>query len=276
MNLFPLLTAFFITGPVAAGILILVLVFLAGVAVFAYLNEVIMRLPQKEGLLGKQRTCPRCGHVFGVKDCVPVVSYLLHRGKCAYCSERLPIRGLLIELLGGVLSVAVIAYYHFTPAALTMFLLYSVLTVITFIDADTQEIPPVLNIIIFVLGVLSIWTMPDMPILERIIGIFCISLPLYLIVLVIPDGFGGGDIKMMAAAGFFLGWKATLVAFFIGVVMGGAYGAFLLIAKKSDKKAHFAFGPFLSVGIAVSAYAGVGVMLMNHYLEPFKIMMQQM
>lgn len=246
MNILPVLTALFITGPAAIGILILV--FLVGVAVFAYLNEVIVRLPKKEKLLGKS----------------------------PHSSEKRSIRRLFIMLLGGVLAALVILYYHFTPAALTMFLLYSVLTVITFIDADTQEIPPVLNIIIFVLGVLSIWTMPGMPLLERIIGIFCISLPLYLIVLVIPDGFGGGDIKMMAAAGFFLGWKATLVAFFIGVVMGGAYGAFLLIAKKSDKKAHFAFGPFLSVGIAISAYAGIGVTLMNHYLEPFKIMMQQM
>lgn len=274
MNILPVLTAFFITGPAAVGILIFC--FLAGVAVFGCLNEVIVRLPNKEKLLSGERKCPHCGHAFGLKDTVPVVSYLLHKGKCAYCSEKLPIRGMLIELLGGVLAVLVVFYYGITPAALTMFVLYGVLTVITFIDADTQEIPPVLNIIIFVLGILSIWTMPGMPLLERVIGVFCISLPLYLIVLVIPDGFGGGDIKMMAAAGFFLGWKATLVAFFIGVVMGGAYGAFLLIAKKSDKKAHFAFGPFLSVGIAISAYAGIGVTLMNHYLEPFKIMMQQM
>lgn len=227
--------------------LILVLVFAGGLLIFSWLNLVIYRLPAGEKLLQKKNK-----------------------------QEKLPKRGLFIMLLGGILAVAVVCWYHFTPAALTIFLLYCVLTVITFIDADTQEIPPVLNLIILLLGILSVFTMPGLTILERIIGFFCISLPLRLLIIAIPDGFGGGDIKMMAAAGFFLGWKATLVAFFIGVVLGGAYGAYLLIAKKADKKAHFAFGPFLCIGIMISAYAGIGVTLMNHYLEPFQVMLRQM
>ncbi len=233
---------------------ILIVSFLIGAAVFSFLNLVIERLPDK----GKQ------------------IGAHPHENDGAKPAGMFSGRKLFVVILGGLLAVLVVYYYDVSLAALTMFLLYCVLTVITFIDMDTQEIPPVLNIMIFLLGIVSIWTMGGVTIVERIIGFFCISLPLYLIILVIPDGFGGGDIKMMAAAGWFLGWKATLFAFFVGLVMGGIYGVYLLAAKNMDKKAHFAFGPFLAVGIAISAYGGIGVQAMNLYLAPIIQSIEQM
>lgn len=257
------------------NIVIYVLTFLIGTAVFSYANELIVRIPKKEKLLTGKSVCPSCGQEKKLVDMVPVFSYIFSKGKCRYCQEKQPVRPMLIELLGGILAVAVVAYYHFSFAALTIFLLYTILTIITFIDWDIQEIPPQLNAAILVLGVLSIWTIGGVGIVERIIGMFCISLPLYLIILVIPDAFGGGDIKMMFAAGFFLGWKGTLVAFFIGVITGGIYGVYMLAARKKGRKEHFAFGPFLSLGIGVSAYAGLGITLMNMYLAPMQAMMSQ-
>lgn len=229
-------------------ILIDILAFIIGTVVFLYANECINKIPKKEKLLTV---------------------------KLAYCSAKTSIRPIVIGLMGGILAVAVVVYYHLSFAAITMFLLYAILTMIAFIDWDTQEIPPQLNALILALGVLSIWTIGGVSILERIIGMFCISLPLYLIILIIPDAFGGGDIKMMFAAGFFLGWKATLVSFFIGVITGGIYGVYMLAARKKGRKEHFAFGPFLSVGIAVSAYAGLGITLMDMYLAPMREMMSQ-
>jgi leader peptidase (prepilin peptidase)/N-methyltransferase len=140
---------------------------------------------------------------------------------------------------------------------------------------DTQYIPPELNILLAVVGVISIWTLPGASIVQRIIGVFVISLPLILIVLVVPDGFGGGDIKLMAAAGVLLGWKGNVIAFFIGLVLGGIYGIYLLSTRKKGKKEHFAFGPFLSIGIAVSMYAGTGEYLMNQYIGIIMRMMNQ-
>jgi leader peptidase (prepilin peptidase)/N-methyltransferase len=101
---------------------------------------------------------------------------------------------------------------------------------------------------------------------ERAIGVVCISVPLILIVLLVPGGFGGGDIKMMAASGLLLGWKGNVAAFFVGLILGGAYAVWLLAAKKKGRKEHFAFGPFLSIGIAASLYAGLGTTLVNAYL----------
>ena len=159
--------------------------------------------------------------------------------------------------------------------AVTVFLFFGLLTIITFIDADTMEIPFVLNVCILVLGVASIFTRGgfsltggDLSLVSRLIGMICVSLPLFLIVLVIPDGFGGGDIKLMFAAGFFLGWKATVIAFFIGLIIGGCQGVILLARRKKGKDDHFAFGPALSVGLMIATF--VGSQMMNSYINMIK------
>lgn len=254
---------------------IFICVFLIGVIVFSFLSVVIERLPEKEGekiSAGRSR-CPHCGHRWKLKESIPVFSWLYYRRKCVYCLEPISARYTMIELLGGILAVVLVIYYGIGLEALTLFLVYGILTAIAFIDIDTQYIPPVLNIILAVLGILSIWSLPGPTLLERGIGIFCISLPLLCIVLIKPEGFGGGDIKMMAAAGILLGWKANLVAFFIGLILGGAYGAFLLITKKKGKGEHFAFGPFLSIGIAISAFGGFGTYVFQLYMHMIKTVM---
>ena len=92
--------------------------------------------------------------------------------------------------------------------------------------------------------------------LPHIIGALCVSVPMFLLCLVIDGAFGGGDIKLMAAAGLFLGWQNTLLAMFFGIVFGGMYGIYLLAAKKAGKKDHFAFGPFLCAGIVIAMLFG--------------------
>ena len=87
-------------------------------------------------------------------------------------------------------------------------------------------------------------------------GLLVLSPLLLLLCLAIDGAFGGGDIKLMAAAGLFLGWQNTLLAMFFGIVFGGMYGIYLLAAKKAGKKDHFAFGPFLCAGIVIAMLFG--------------------
>ena len=231
----------------ALQVVVYIVIFYLGAAVFSCLNVIVKRMPQKEKLLQGKRLCPECGQVFRLRNVLPLFSFIFHKahkGNCTYCSAKYSLRNLFMEMLGGVLAVVCVYHYELSLGC-----------------------PPVLNVIIFLIGLLSIITLPGPTLLERLIGMFAISLPLYLIVLVIPDGFGGGDIKMMFAAGFLLGWKGILFAFFVGLILGGGYGAFLLISKQKGRKEHFALGPFLSVGVAVSAYAGVGAMLVNNYIS---------
>lgn len=184
-----------------------------------------------------------------------------------------PAENRMVSLAGGILALVITGYYGMSMVALTLFLVSAVLVMITVIDAYTQMIPPVLNIILGALGLLSILTMPGISVAERVIGFFCISVPMFLIVLLVPGGFGGGDIKMMAASGILLGWKGNLAAFFIGLIIGGVYGAFLLISGKKGRKEHFAFGPCLSIGIFVSAYAGIGMRIVDQYLYMIQTML---
>lgn len=141
---------------------------------------------------------------------------------------------------------------------LTLVILYIILVFIAVNDIRTRKIPVVLDILLALTGVMSVFTMPGPSILERVIGMFCISLPMILLDCVVHGAFGGGDIKVMAAAGLLLGWKANIVAFCIAILSGGIYAAVLLIRKKTDKKDHFPFAPFLSIGIAASAFCGCG------------------
>ncbi len=141
-------------------------------------------------------------------------------------------------------------------STVTLIILILILIAIAVIDARTMEIPLVLNIAIFILGIASIWTIGEPSIISRLIGMIIISLPMLITVFFIPGGFGGGDIKLMAAVGFFIGWKLNLVAFFLALIAGGACGIILLLTKKADKKDHFAFGPFLCSGIIISIFAG--------------------
>lgn len=243
------------------------ILFMIGATVFSFLNVVIYRLPEKKTLVKGHSMCRSCGHDLSIKDMIPVFSWLLLGGKCRYCSSKITFRYTFVEILGGAIAVGLNMYYGYSLAALTVFLLFCLLTVISFIDNDTMIIPPELNFMILVLGVISIWTMGGVSILDRVIGLFCISLPLYIIICIVPNGFGGGDIKLMFAVGFFLGWKATVAAFFIGLVIGGGYGIYLLMRRKMGRKEHFAFGPFLCIGIAIAVFYGEA--MINAYLSSF-------
>ncbi|MGN0395751.1 MAG: prepilin peptidase, partial [Coprococcus sp.] len=254
---------FFIKG------LLYFIFFIIGVVVFSFANIVIYRLPEKRVFAKDKLKCMKCGHELSVKDMIPIISWISLKGKCRYCGEKISVRDMIVELFGGISAVGLTVYYGINLKALTIFLFFAVLTIITCIDMDTMEIPFVLNVIILILGVISIFTVGGATILERIIGMFCISLPLFLIVLVIPEGFGGGDIKLMFAAGLFLGWKATVIAFLIGLVLGGGYGVICLLKRKRGKKDHFAFGPFLSVGLAIAVFCGT--QLMDMYLHFLKM-----
>lgn len=144
-----------------------------------------------------------------------------------------------------------------------------ILVAITMIDFDTMTIPNGLVIALIVPTIAMELIHPEISLLERIIGFFIISLPMYLLIIVIPDCFGGGDVKLIAVGGFLLGWKLTLVAGFIAILLGGCYAVWLLLSKKSKKGAHIAFGPYLSIGIVVSLLYGNS--LLNAYLSLFQL-----
>ena len=159
-------------------------------------------------------------------------------------------------LCGGLLSIVVFQYYTTWLTRYTVFAFFILLIVVATMDQATMEIPNTFVIAALVLGIISIFTMPGTSRLSRILGMFVVSVPLLLITLLVPGAFGGGDIKLMAACGLFLGTKLTLLSFAFAVLTGGLYGLWLLVMKKKSGKEHFAFGPFLCLGMAAALFIG--------------------
>ena len=236
---------------------IAVLIFFLGTCVFSFLNVIIYRVPRKMDFIRGHSICPACGHQLGALDLIPLFSYLFLGGKCRYCKVKIGARDTFIEFFGGGAALFCAWYYKEKPGvALTVFLFFCILTVVTFMDIDTMEIEDGCWIAVYVLAAAACFTMPEISFVSRLIGIVCVSVPMLLLTLAVPGAFGGGDIKLMGACGAFLGWKITLVSAFIAILFGGMWGIGLLLGKKKSRKDHFAFGPFLCIGMVIGLLWG--------------------
>lgn len=249
------------------------IVFVLGTVIGSFLNVLIYRIPRRESFIKGFSHCPSCAHRLYPLDLVPIISYLAVGRKCRYCSEPISPRYMIVEIIGGLLGVIsflafvwptgflVPRYENLNAAAVVLyFAVLAILLVITYIDYDTMEIPNTLNLALLLCGVAAIWLGPEVTIVSRFIGFAAISVPLFLIAFFISGSFGFGDVKLMAAAGFFLGWQCVVVAAFIGLVVGGFYGIYVLITRKKGRKDHFALGPALCLGIAISMFVGKNVL----------------
>lgn len=250
---------------VGLSTLIYSLMFVMGAAIFSFLNVVIYRVPRNLNFITGRSECTHCGHVLAAVDMVPILGWFLLHGRCSYCKAKISFRYVLVELLGGALAVGCICFYGWNLRAAVVFAFFAVLTVVAFVDIDTMEIPNGFVIAAFIVGVCSIFIFPEISLLERIIGIVSVSVPLFIITIIIPGAFGGGDIKLMAACGVFLGWKLSLISLFLAILSGGIYGIILLARRKKGRKDYFAFGPFLCSGMMIGFLWGES--LLNWYLS---------
>lgn len=248
-------------------VLLGILVFAVGACMFSFLNVVIYRVPRHMDFITGRSQCPGCGHMLNALDMIPVLSWLLLRGRCRYCRAAISWRYMAVEILGGATALLTVFYQGFTLRALIMFSFFSVLAAVAFVDWDTMEIPDGFIAAVFIVAVLDLLIQGEFPWLGNLIGAAAVSIPMFLITLLIPNAFGGGDIKLMAVCGLFLGWKLILVSFFFSVIGGGIYGAYLLASKKMGRKDHFPFGPFLCAGMFIAALWGQN--LLEWYLGFF-------
>jgi len=232
-----------------------VFVLILGIVIGSFLNVCIFRIPEEISIARGFSFCPNCKNRIQPYDLIPVISYLFLRGSCRYCKKHISIQYPLVELLTGLLFVLVFYQFGLTPLGGLVAILVSVLIIITFIDLKHQIIPDELVIIIFVCGIISIFLSDKSP-WEHIIGFFTVSVILLVIAFLSKGGMGGGDIKLMAAAGLFLGWKLILLSLLIASVAGSMVSIILLVSKKVDRKSMVPFGPFLSIGILTSALYG--------------------
>lgn len=258
-----------------------IVAFLFGISIGSFLNVVILRLPRHESLIKRSSHCMTCGAKIRAIDLIPVFSWLMLRGKCHSCGEKISPRYPIVESLNGFLYVLTFFVMDFNAGSIITCVLMSLLIIIGFMDWDTMEIDLIIVGMVFLLAIPSALLTDQSTLLHRIIGAFAISLPFYIIGEIsrvfIKKKTGEdyraielGDTVLMFAAGALLGTKAIIVSALIGIVVAAVAG---LINKFVTGNSKFAFGPFLSIGISIGALWGNGIA--DWYLELLKAPAQQ-
>ncbi len=241
------------------------LIFTLGAIFGSFLNVVIYRLPRHESIVRGSSHCTNCQTPIKPYDLIPIISYLILGGKCRKCHHPISMRYPLIELLTAGCFYLMYQTFGLNYNLIIGLILTTILITITMIDIDTMDIYDRFHIMILGLAIGYLFITP-LPLIEHVIGFFIISALLYVIAY-LTGGIGGGDIKLMAVSGLLLGYKATLVAFFIAVVLGGIVAIGLLVTKQKERGSQIAFGPFLCLGIYF-AYL-YGNQIFNWYLTLF-------
>ncbi len=245
-----------------------IIIVIFGLIVGSFLNVCIYRLPREISIVSPPSACPVCNTAIKPWDNIPLISYLLLMGKCRNCGEKISIRYPIVELLNGLLYFLVVYFFGFGWQLIPLFAFVSAMIVITFIDIDFQIIPDVITIPGIAVGVISSTLFISDPLfnlhesdmlnglINSIIGALVGGGLYFLIAVVSKGGMGGGDIKMMAMVGAFIGWKGVLLVTFIGSLTGSLVGIILMVFKGKNRKTKVPFGPFLALGSLITLFLG--------------------
>jgi len=248
-------------------------VFAFGLAVGSFLNVCIYRIPLKISLAKGRSFCPNCHSQISWYDNIPVLSYLLLGAKCRHCQKPISWIYPLVEALTAVLFVLSFWKFGLSWQFLSSLILLSALIVVTFIDLGHQIIPDLISIPGILLGLIFSFLIPGFNWLNSLIGVLLGGLFFCLLawggqLLFKKESLGGGDIKLAAMLGAFLGWQKLILVFFLSSFSGALVGIILILAVKDFRsKRIIPFGPFLALASAVVLF--LGDHLLRFYLSHF-------
>lgn len=228
-----------------------------GLILGSFYNVCIYRISKKESIVFPPSHCPKCNHPLSPRDLIPVLSYILLKGRCRYCKDKISIRYPLVEIITALTMVLFYFKYGFTGSLLAYSILGSILIIISFIDIDKQIIPDVLVVIGIVVGLFASMLGFTVRLMDALLGLLLgggilLIIGLASLLILKKEGMGGGDIKLMGMIGLFLGWKKTLLALVISIYLGGIISLFLILSKKKQLGQAIPFGPFISLGSLIS------------------------
>lgn len=256
-------------------ILINIYVFIIGIVFGSFFNVCIYRIPEKLSVANPPSHCYNCNKRLKPLDLVPILSWIFLKGKCRYCGQKISPRYALVELLSGILFTIIYIRFGYDLETFYYMFLVSLLIIITFIDLDHYIIPDSLIIIGSIFAVVFNLFTGIVSLKSMVIGaLVCgggMLLLIYLIELVVKkEVMGGGDIKLFAMLGLFLGLKGGLLTILLSVYVGAIYGIITIVyskIKKQEYNSMIPYGPFISVGAIV--YVLYGTQIINWYLNLF-------
>lgn len=238
-----------------------------GLLVGSFLNVVVWRVPRGESVVRPPSACPRCGHAIRRRDNVPVLSWLVLRGRCRDCAAPISKRYPLVELATGVLFALAAALVGASWALPVLLYLAAICVALALIDVDVRRLPDAIVLpaypVTLVLLALASWNPGGEPdwsaLLRALVGGAVMFAAYFVTILVYPAGMGFGDVKLAGVLGMVLGWfgwGALLVGWFSAFLLGGLFSVGLLLAGRASRKSGIPFGPWMLLGAALGVAVG--------------------
>jgi leader peptidase (prepilin peptidase)/N-methyltransferase len=241
---------------------LLVVAAVLGLAVGSFLNVVIYRVPRDQSLLRPGSRCTHCQAAIRPWHNVPVLSWLVLRGRCAHCHRGISPRYPLVEAGTALLFVAVTARFGVTPALAAYLYLAAVAVALTMIDLDVRRLPNVIVLPSYLVGALLImpaaaaragWSSAA----RGLVAMAALTAFYLALRFLYPGGMGLGDVKLAGLLGLYLGWlgwNSVWIGTFSGFLLGGLVGAVLLVTRRADRKTAIPFGPFMLAGAMLALF----------------------
>lgn len=260
------------------------ILFIFGLALGSFFNVCIYRIPRNKSLVFPASYCPNCKKPIKPFDNIPVLSYLVLKGKCRYCKKSISSRYPTVELLTAILFAAAALKFGPTIPMLRAIIFISFLIAVTFIDLEHQIAPFRITIPGLIIGLATSFLLPEF-ISSSLIGMLLGALFVFLawalwhyllsslfqaaLGIKQKEGIGWGDLPLTAMIGAFLGWQYLIVAIFAAVVCGVIIGLILRMAKRNKPGQPIAFGPFLALGSLISLFLGNSIIYwyLNQFLQ---------
>jgi leader peptidase (prepilin peptidase)/N-methyltransferase len=240
------------------------LVTLLGLMLGSFMNVCIYRLPRGLSPVRPRSGCPSCGHMLAWYENLPVISYLVLRGRCRACRAPISLMYPIIEFLTGAVFLAAYVWYGPGPVLLVRLVFAWAMIALFVIDLQHQILPNVITIPGIIVGVLAnVLAGPGW--VASLIGAAVGAGSLFAIAEIYyrvrhEEGLGMGDVKMLGMIGAFLGWKLVLVTLVISSFLGSIVGVVVLIAKKESLKYALPYGTFLAIAAIIAAVGGDGIL----------------
>ena len=235
-------------------------VLIIGISIGSFLNVCIYRIPKGESIIYPPSHCPSCDNKIESKYLIPVISYILIKGRCAYCKSKISIRYPLVELFTGIIYLSLYLKYGFTLEFYKYCFLITILIVASLIDHDCGQVffnislVGILGGIVFIVAGFFIKNQLLTYILGGLLGTVFLSL-----IVILTGGMGWGDVEICLIIGLFLGLSNTILMLFLSFIIGTLYYIPIIMKNKNWRKKAVPFVPFLSAASVIAVFFGEAI-----------------
>lgn len=229
-------------------------IFILGAVIGSFLNVCIYRIPKQESIAAPASHCPQCSTQIKFYDNIPILSFLILRGRCRTCGTPISVQYVIVEILNGAGYMLLIGRFGLSTESILYAILFSALLVASVIDLHHRIIPDVITIPGTIAGLLaSAFILPG-GIKGSVIGTLLGSGIFFIAAVASRGGMGGGDIKLIAMLGSFLGWINVIITIILSSFIGSLVGILMMIFLGKGRKYPIPFGPFLAIGGIISLF----------------------